>query len=683
MGRPRKQFNSADAWNKTHKAMIGKPSTIEKGTFPQGWDALWLKDFNLATGLGSDSIQYPYKEHETVYACITKIARSIAQVPFVLNHGKKALEKGDNLFNLFRDINPQSNKYLFFEGIITHLMIDGNVMVLPERSVGQETGAPGAIPSELWAIRYDRFKPVTDPETKKLIGWIYKPSPSAEGIPFKVNELIHVKLFNPYDLVNGLSPMTAARMAVDTDYKAKIFNKAFFENSAIPSLAITLPEEIDPDEYDAWVKRWEDRHKGASKSKKVAVLEGGATIKELGLSHHDMEFLKQMTFNQQRICMVYGVPPPVIGVDEQPNYANIRAYMRSFWTETLVPIIKNVELEFETSFFPTYAPGYSGKFDLTQVPYLQEELKTKIDNAYKLWQMGMTGNEINEELDLGFEDKPWRDIAWMPVNMQPVDQLMNPDPPPEGEPEKVINPAYQKWKRNVCRAFNRTRVRYEKALTKKLQAYFWKQRSKVLKALAGSKTISEEEAALLRKVKLSFELEDERLVKTVSPLFEQIAEEGMEIGAGLMGADVPEILPANVTRIIRKRKNKIKKVNKLNFYRIKDQIHEGLTKSENINQISDRIRKVYNFTKAKSVEVAQTETGTILNTSQFETMKELGAPMKSWGTMGDGVVRESHEICEAQGAIPITEPFANGLMYPGDPGGDAEEVCNCRCNLTT
>jgi len=28
---------------------------------------------------------------------------------------------------------------------------------------------------------------------------------------------------------------------------------------------------------------------------------------------------------------------------------------------------------------------------------------------------------------------------------------------------------------------------------------------------------------------------------------------------------------------------------------------------------------------------------------------------------------------------PFNEPYSNGLMYPGDPGGSAEEVINCRC----
>ena len=49
--------------------------------------------------------------------------------------------------------------------------------------------------------------------------------------------------------------------------------------------------------------------------------------------------------------------------------------------------------------------------------------------------------------------------------------------------------------------------------------------------------------------------------------------------------------------------------------------------------------------------------------------------------MGDERLRDSHYLCEAQGAIPVDQPFQNGLRYPGDPDGDASEVVNCRCRL--
>jgi len=62
-----------------------------------------------------------------------------------------------------------------------------------------------------------------------------------------------------------------------------------------------------------------------------------------------------------------------------------------------------------------------------------------------------------------------------------------------------------------------------------------------------------------------------------------------------------------------------------------------------------------------------------------------GTPMmKSWVSMADDKVRESHAEVDTGEFIPIDEPFSVGgedLMYPADPSGSAEQVCGCRCIL--
>lgn len=62
---------------------------------------------------------------------------------------------------------------------------------------------------------------------------------------------------------------------------------------------------------------------------------------------------------------------------------------------------------------------------------------------------------------------------------------------------------------------------------------------------------------------------------------------------------------------------------------------------------------------------------------------ELGADEKSWVTMGDGKVRDSHAEANGQ-KRKIDEPFTVGgysLMHPGDTsmGASLSEVINCRC----
>lgn len=61
--------------------------------------------------------------------------------------------------------------------------------------------------------------------------------------------------------------------------------------------------------------------------------------------------------------------------------------------------------------------------------------------------------------------------------------------------------------------------------------------------------------------------------------------------------------------------------------------------------------------------------------------KNIGADIvKRWDSALDSRTRESH--VKVDGEIrEVDKLFSNGLMFPGDPNGEAAEVCNCRCAL--
>jgi len=64
-----------------------------------------------------------------------------------------------------------------------------------------------------------------------------------------------------------------------------------------------------------------------------------------------------------------------------------------------------------------------------------------------------------------------------------------------------------------------------------------------------------------------------------------------------------------------------------------------------------------------------------------EASEDVQGLKKEWLTAEDDRVRESHAEANGQ-VVGVDEPFIVGgeeLMYPGDPAGSPENVCNCRC----
>lgn len=99
----------------------------------------------------------------------------------------------------------------------------------------------------------------------------------------------------------------------------------------------------------------------------------------------------------------------------------------------------------------------------------------------------------------------------------------------------------------------------------------------------------------------------------------------------------------------------------------------------------DRIRTWYENggTAADILRIAETESHRIGNDIAFEAAKAVGATRKTWLTMLDGKVRETHDFLESV-SVGIEDDFYtfdnDHAPYPG-AFGKAENNCNCRCEL--
>jgi HK97 family phage portal protein len=88
------------------------------------------------------------------------------------------------------------------------------------------------------------------------------------------------------------------------------------------------------------------------------------------------------------------------------------------------------------------------------------------------------------------------------------------------------------------------------------------------------------------------------------------------------------------------------------------------------------------ITARRAGVIARTETMGALNEGEWLAAVESGVMQsKAWLRQPDSKVRDTHVACAEQGWVAMTAPFSNGLQYPHDPTGSAEEVVECRCAL--
>lgn len=121
-----------------------------------------------------------------------------------------------------------------------------------------------------------------------------------------------------------------------------------------------------------------------------------------------------------------------------------------------------------------------------------------------------------------------------------------------------------------------------------------------------------------------------------------------------------------------------------NSQRFRSAITQGILQGESIPNIVKRTGSIFGSNRAAAMRAARTATTNAENAGRvasYERAKDIGIQLKQeWVATLDGRTRSSHRMLDGE-KVDIGEKFSNGLRFPGDSWGAAEEVYNCRCTL--
>lgn len=115
---------------------------------------------------------------------------------------------------------------------------------------------------------------------------------------------------------------------------------------------------------------------------------------------------------------------------------------------------------------------------------------------------------------------------------------------------------------------------------------------------------------------------------------------------------------------------------------ISAEVTRGIASGMAYNDIARNISNVSKAPLSRAKTIVRTEGHRIQQKSTKDAQqqaKSKGADVvKQWDSTLDGKTRPSHKKVDGE-IRELDEKFSNGLDYPGDPGGKAGEVVNCRC----
>lgn len=320
---------------------------------------------------------------------------------------------------VYRPNNFQS--WSEFHGLQTvFLNLAGNSYTYLERS------RPGGTVERLLPLRPDWVYHIPS-GGNTLLGYVYCPTGTVpeETVPLLPEDIIHVKLPNPLDPLNGLgpglSPMASLAVSGDVDNMASKFLRGFFRSGAMPIGVLRYPVSLDPETMDEIRERWRDKYGGALNWLDVAVLSDSGEYQRIGLTFDEMGFADLDQRNETRILGPLGVPPILIGARsglDRSTFSNTAEARQAFWMDTFYPEMLLHEVAYQYAL--TGEDGSFVAFDFSEVTALQQNLPPLVDAAHKLWTMGYPAGVATRLVGLTLPHVPGDDVAYVPMNLLPV-----------------------------------------------------------------------------------------------------------------------------------------------------------------------------------------------------------------------------------------------------------------------
>lgn len=633
-------------------------------------------------GLGDQrgELKNAYRQLPVVHTCIKRKASNIAQVPFLLFdiNGEEPLEQG-GIVDLFESFNPVLSKYDFWEALVINLETTGRFAIWPD-PVTDRNG----IPVYLWVFPGGNVKPRF--RDGVWVGWEIERGRGRDNLIVPKEEIIYGKYFHPENDIEGLAPLESIALQTKLKWNSLRYSGKFFENDATPGLVLETDKMLEERQIEQLRHQLSEKRRGVNHAFDTLLLHNGMRAKNIAVSAKDIQLLEVMGMSTEEIAMVFGVPKSQLGIRDGLNYATARAEDLWFWKETLLPLMALIQDKLNQDLLRPL--GYRGEFDTDQIDVLNEAILDKAEAAKVFADMGWPINQINDRLNLGFQEVEWGDEP----QRQPAAPLIEtirernvtPPAPRIPEPARITQEEIAKAQRSEkWRRLDTPLIPIQGKARAAIRRFFRETEQKIYRQLtkaetwAATKGIDDEIASVMAQIEAA--LDDDRLRRTVDPHIADGIAAGFESLEAAFDPTDPEIIAMidqRVTRVVgvnETTRNAIREA-------LKRALAEGMPEAQVAEEIMAVVREQMKIGQRRARTIARTEVNGAYSVARVEAMAQSRPPRKMWISSRDSKVRDSHQQLDGR-IVPFDQDFRAGLAHPHDPRAPAEETVNCRCKL--
>ena len=361
------------------------------------------------------AIETAYSKNPDVFAIVNQMSSKAASIPYFI--GKVEDKKSLNRFNQTRNFISKNHlltkadsftdEYLnfpeqlktpnalygwrhFFQLYETYFALTGNVFIYKHFNDLDEIVGLYILPSNLIKIYLKEGTTTLDTESP-IIGYemIYT---SGASVPFKQDEIVHIKSPNPEFGLNGenlygFSKLKAAYYNINNVIEANKHLHKMFKSSGAFGFIFSKGEELRPDQADQFSEKIKAMDKSKERMAKISGIGKEIGFQRIALGNKDMQPWESLSYDRKTICNILGWRDELLNNDKGSSLGGGNEAMearKGVLLDTIMPDLQLLE-EPLTEIIQEFT-GYENTrfvFDVTEMPEVQEDVNKIVEWAEK------------------------------------------------------------------------------------------------------------------------------------------------------------------------------------------------------------------------------------------------------------------------------------------------------------
>ena len=602
---------------------------------------------------------YMYRTQPNVRTCVDFLARNIAQLGL---HVFRRVSETDRvrlrdygLAQLLTRPLPPAMKltyYRLIETLISDMGIYFNGYWLKIRQDGM---LKGLLP----------IPPTYINVNGGLIPRNYELTIGGKMLPVPPDDIVHVHGYNPDNPVYGLSPLETLRRTLAEEHAAGEYREGFWANAARMNGILKRPAEA-PEWSDTarerFLAEFEELYSGSGNSGKTAILEEGMDWMQTSFNSQESEYLAGRKLTREECARAYHIPLPMVGILDHATFSNIKEQHKNLYQDSLGPWLAMIEQDIELQLLPEFEDNKGVYVEFN----INEKLQGSFDEQTTAMQSAvgrpwLTADEARARMNM---PSMGGDAAML---VTPLNVLVGGQASPNDVDSSVKQKALSK---RYNASTNEMRENYQKKWIEVLSRHYRRQE----RAIA-SRVPAAVGKADIGGVWFDEDRWNEELSSDLFRLNNLTAKAWADRMFSQMGQTVGDADAFDAIMLPWLEEHSRIQAESING-QVRDGVSQAITQDDPLEAVKDL------FSAAVGVWALREAVGAVTSAGNFganEAARAANLRQKTW-RVNSGNPRESHAALDGE-TVGIRELFSNGLRWPGDPSGSADDNAGCQCSV--